>query len=88
MGLKFVILAQNNANVLARVVMLFHRYGVEIEAIRMPARRKRKELQITIFVDGHQAHAHRMDASLYKLVDVLAVEIISGGPSSIRKRRH
>jgi len=76
MTLKFVVAARNKPDVLARVVMLFHRSAVEIESIRMPARRKRNELQITIAVDGRKAQSHRMEANLGKLVDVLSVEAI------------
>jgi acetolactate synthase small subunit len=57
MTLKFVVAARNKPDVLARVVMLFHRAAVDIEAIRMPARRKRSELQITIYVNGQQAQS-------------------------------
>jgi acetolactate synthase small subunit len=53
-----------------------HRSAVEIESIRMPATRKRKELQIAITVDGRRTQLHRMEASLVKLVDVLSVETI------------
>jgi acetolactate synthase small subunit len=78
MTLKFVIAAENKPDVLARVVMLFHRAAVDIEAIRMPARRKRSELQITIYVNGQQAQSQRMAAILAKVVDVVSVEMILG----------
>jgi acetolactate synthase small subunit len=77
MTLKFVVAAENKPDVLARVVMLFHRSAVEIESIQMPARRKRNELQITITLDGKHPNAHRMAAILEKVLDVLSVEIIS-----------
>jgi acetolactate synthase small subunit len=76
MTLKFVVAARNKPDVLARVVLLFHRSAVEIESIRMPPRRKQNELQITITVDGRKAQSHRMEASLARLVDVLSVETI------------
>ena len=76
MTLKFVIHARNKADVLARVVMLFHRSAVDIESIRMPARRKRSELQITICVNGQQVQSQRMAAILEKLVDVVSVEML------------
>jgi acetolactate synthase small subunit len=78
MTLKFVIAAENKPDVLVRVVMLFHRAAVDIEAIRMPARRKRSELQITIYVNGQQAQSQRMAAILAKVVDVVSVEMILG----------
>ena len=77
MRLKLFITAQNKPDVLARVVMLFHRAAVHIDAIRMPARRKRSELQITICVNGQQAQSQRMATILEKVIDVLSVEIIS-----------
>ena len=75
MRLKLFITAQNKPDVLARVVMLFHRAAVDIDAIRVPARRKRSELQITICVNGQQAQSQRMAAILEKLVDVVSVEM-------------
>jgi acetolactate synthase small subunit len=78
MTLKFVVAARNKPDVLARVVMLFHRAAVDIEAIRMPARRKRSELQITIYVNEQQAQSQRMAAILAKVVDVVSVEMILG----------
>jgi len=78
MTLKFVVAARNKPDVLARVVMLFHRSAVEIESIRMPARRKRSELQIAICVNGQQAQSQRMSAILEKIVDVASVEMILG----------
>jgi acetolactate synthase small subunit len=78
MTLKFVVAARNKPDVLARLVMLFHRAAVDIEAIRMPARAKRSELQITICFNGQQAQSQRMAAILGKLVDVVSVEMILG----------
>jgi len=75
MTLKFVVVARNKPDVLARVVLLFHRAAVDIEAIRMPARHKRSELQITICVNGQQVKSRRMAAILEKLVDVVSVEM-------------
>jgi acetolactate synthase small subunit len=76
MILKFVVVARNKPDVLARVVLLFHRAAVDIEAIRMPARGQGSELKITITLDGKHPNAHRMAAILEKLVDVLSVEVI------------
>jgi acetolactate synthase small subunit len=77
MTLKFVIAAENKPDVLARVVMLFHRAAVDIEAIRMPARGRGSELKITVTLEGKQPNAHRMRAILEKVLDVLSVEISS-----------
>jgi acetolactate synthase small subunit len=76
MILIFVVVARNKPDVLARVVLLFHRAAVDIEAIRMPARGQGSELKITITLDGKHLNAHRMAAILEKLVDVLSVEVI------------
>jgi len=75
MTLKFVVAARNKPDVLARVVLLFHRAAVDIEAIRMPARGPGSELKITITLDGKNPNAHRMAAILEKLVDVVSVEM-------------
>jgi len=78
MILKFVVVARNKPDVLARVVLLFHRAAVDIEAIRMPARGQGSELKITITLDKKNPNAHRMAAILEKLVDVVSVEMILG----------
>jgi acetolactate synthase small subunit len=76
MTLKFVVAARNKPDVLARVVMLFHRAAVDIESIRMPVRGHGSELKITITLDGKHTNAGRMAAILEKLVDVVSVEMI------------
>jgi acetolactate synthase small subunit len=81
MKVKFVIAARNRADVLPRVVLLFHRSAVDIESIHMPVRKKKaSELTLTITVDGKLPNAHRMAVILEKLVDVLSVETILRGP--------
>lgn len=77
MTLKFIVAARNKPDVLARVVMLFHRSAVDIEAIRMPARGRGSELKMTITLDGKHPNAHRMPAILEKFIDVLSIEMIS-----------
>jgi acetolactate synthase small subunit len=80
MSLQFLIAAHNTQDVLARLVMTFHRSAVAIESIRMPLRREGRELNITITVGEKHPNAHRMPAILEKLVDVLSVETILRGP--------
>lgn len=75
MKLKLLIVARNKPDALARLVLLFHRAAVDIEAIRMPARGQGSELKITITLDRKHPNAHRMAAILEKLVDVVSVEM-------------
>jgi acetolactate synthase small subunit len=56
MGLKFAIAAQNNADVLARVVVLFDRLAIDIESISIAARGNRREATITITINGHSRY--------------------------------
>jgi acetolactate synthase small subunit len=87
MVLKFVISARNAGDVLPRVVILFHRSAVGIESIHVPARRKkRRDLKITITVDGRHTNARRMPAILEKAVDVLSVEVCRSGASSSQEQ--
>jgi len=79
MSLQFLIAARNTPDVLARLVMAFHRAAVAIESIRMPLRRQGKELKITITVNEKHPNAHRMAVILEKLVDVQSVETILRG---------
>ena len=62
------------AHVLARVVMLFHRLALEIEELHMSRSATAGILQIRICVNADPSQYARIQANLYKLVEVLSVE--------------
>lgn len=71
----FVITAQNRADVLARVVLLFHRLNVEIEWMHLARRRGTEMMRLSIRVTAESEHAYRLEAQLYKMVQVSSVRI-------------
>jgi acetolactate synthase regulatory subunit len=78
MQLTFVIAAENRADVLPRLVMVFHRSAVDIKAIHMPLRKKRaSQIKLRITVDGNHRNAERMVSLLEQVVEVLSVETMS-----------
>jgi acetolactate synthase small subunit len=70
----FVIKSENQAGVLARVVLLFHRLNVPIEALWMARTRGHKTMCMRVTVDADEDHARRMEAHLSKVVEVRSVE--------------
>jgi acetolactate synthase small subunit len=72
---SFVVRAENRGDVLARVVMLFHRLNLEIEALWMVRARDAETIRIDVTVRAGRERARRIEASLYKVVDVRSVEM-------------
>lgn len=63
----FVITAQNQADVLARVVLLFHRLNVEIEWMHLARRRGTEMMRLSIRVTAESEHACGLEAQPYKI---------------------
>jgi len=59
---------------LGRVLSLFHRRGIEIE--RLTAERSKNEnvLRVAVEIQASPDQIERIEANLYKLIDVLLVE--------------
>lgn len=74
----FVISAVNDGNVLARIVMLFHRLNVEIDAIWMVRRSKSESMRIHVTVQAKEEPGKRLEAQLYKVVNVQYVATSRG----------
>jgi acetolactate synthase-1/3 small subunit len=72
--LTFVIHARRTPDVLARVVMLFHRRRVQIDSLTTGRGEKSDVLRLELTVEDGQATAGLIETNLYKLVDVLLVE--------------
>jgi acetolactate synthase small subunit len=71
---EFVILAENHVDVLVRVVVLFHRLNVEIEGLYLVRRSGSLTMRLRVTVRAEREYASRMEAQLYKLVQVRSVE--------------
>ena len=70
----FVIGADNRADVLARVVLLFHRLNVEIEALYMVRRPGSETMRIHLTIKANDEACLRLEAHLCKVVQVTSVE--------------
>jgi acetolactate synthase-1/3 small subunit len=81
----FVIEAENRADVLARIVMLFHRLNVEVEALYMVRRGGSETLRIHVTIEVNEEGCRRMEANLYKVVDVSSVMIERGSKQILTK---
>jgi acetolactate synthase small subunit len=79
--MTFTIRAGNSGDVLARVVMLFHRLNIEIAAVEMRRRARTSRMSLKISVLADTDDISRLETQLYKVVHVSSVE------TAVPKRR-
>ena len=79
-----VVYVENKPGVLSRVVSLFRRRAFNIDSLTVGRTEKPEVSRMTIVVDADRDQALRVEANLYKLVNVLLVENITGKPSICR----
>jgi acetolactate synthase small subunit len=72
--LTFVVHVRRTPEILARVILLFHRRRVQIDSLTAMSGEKPDVLRIEVTVDDDQDKAGFLEANLYKLLDVLLVE--------------
>ncbi len=77
----FVVYVENKPGVLTRVASLFRRRAYNIESLTVGHTDKPGVSRMTIVVDTDEFGARRLEAHLYKLVNVLLVENITPLPS-------
>ena len=80
----FVVHVENKPGVLTRVASLFRRRAFNIDSLTVGRTEKPEVSRMTIVVDADRDQAVRVEANLYKLVNVLLVENITGKPSICR----
>jgi acetolactate synthase I/III small subunit len=80
----FVVHVENKPGVLTRVASLFRRRAFNIDSLTVGRTEKAEVSRMTIVVDADRDQAARVEANLYKLVNVLLVENITGKPSICR----
>ena len=80
----YVVYVENKPGVLTRVASLFRRRAFNIDSLTVGRTEKPEVSRMTITVDADHDHARRIEANLYKLVNVLLVENITNEPSIIR----
>lgn len=80
----FVVYVENKPGVLNRVASLFRRRAFNIDSLTVGRTEKPEVSRMTITVDADRDQARRIEANLYKLVNVLLVENITGEPAIVR----
>jgi acetolactate synthase-1/3 small subunit len=80
----FAIHVENKPGVLTRVSSLFRRRAFNIESLTVGHTDRPGMSRMTIVVDTDELGARRLEAHLYKLVNVLRVENITVSPAVFR----
>ena len=80
----FMVYVENKPGVLTRVASLFRRRAFNIDSLTVGRTEKPEVSRMTITVDADHDQARRIEANLYKLVNVLLVENITNEPVIVR----
>jgi acetolactate synthase I/III small subunit len=80
----FVVYVENKPGVLTRVASLFRRRAFNIDSLTVGRTENPDVSRMTITVDADRDQARRIEASLYKLVNVLLVENVTNQPAIVR----
>lgn len=79
-----VVYVENKPGVLTRVASLFRRRAFNIDSLTVGRTEKPEVSRMTITVEADQDQVRRVEAHLYKLVNVLLVENITAEPAIVR----
>src|SRR5688500_16631026 len=80
----FVITVEDQPGVLNRVSSLVRRRGYNIESLTVGHTERPVVSRMTVVVLSADAGAHRIEANLYKLVNVISVTDLTSTPSVYR----
>jgi acetolactate synthase I/III small subunit len=79
-----VVYVENKPGVLSRVASLFRRRNFNIDSLTVGRTEKPDVSRMTIVVEGDADQVRRIEANIYKLVNVLLVDDITNKPALIR----
>jgi len=80
----FIALVENKPGVLNRVASLFRRRNFNIESLNVGHTDNADISRMTIVVDSDQVDARKVEANLYKLVNVIDVHDVTSQPAVMR----
>jgi len=80
----FIVSVENKPGVLTRVASLFRRRAFNIDSLTVGRTEDPNVSRMTITVDADSDQARRIEAHLYKLVNVIRVENITAEPAIMR----
>ena len=81
----FVVLVEDHPGVLTRVSGLIRRRGFNIDSITVGHTETPGVSRMTIAVEADEFGARRIEANLYKLIEVLRVDNVTRQPSILRE---
>jgi acetolactate synthase-1/3 small subunit len=81
----FIVHVEDKPGVLNRVVSLFRRRLYNIESLTVGRTERSLVSRITLVVRADREAAIRLEANLYKLVDVLSVQDVTASPAVVRE---
>jgi acetolactate synthase I/III small subunit len=79
-----VVYVENKPGVLSRVVSLFRRRAFNIDSLTVGRTEKPEVSRMTIVTEADEDQARRIVANVYKLVNVLLVDDVTGHPALLR----
>jgi acetolactate synthase-1/3 small subunit len=79
-----IALVENKPGVLNRVASLFRRRNFNIESLNVGRTESPKISRMTIVMDSQEVDAQRVEANLYKLVNVIDVQDVTSQPAVLR----
>jgi len=81
----FVVYVEDKPGVLTRVASLFRRRAFNIDSLTVGRTEKAGVSRMTIVVETDDTGARRLEAHLYKLINVLLVENVTAAPTVYRE---
>jgi len=84
MQTTFIVHVEDQPGVLTRVTSLIRRRGFNIESLTVGHTDRTGVSRMTIVMDSDERAVPRIEANLYKLVNVISVENISPKPAVVR----
>ena len=76
---------EDRPGVLARVVSLFRRRGYNIASLTVARTHDPGVSRLTVVIDADEDTARRLEANLYKLIDVLMIDDVTTSPAVVHE---